>query len=216
MNYPYCRTHKRWFGCPACVIAEVRRDEQEFQRQLQYDIARGYVGTAKGGLAATERIAKLATGGFPGVHKSVHVGERPGGPCPGFSRAMSMMGFSPRWETKYWGRTRCVAKGPAFEVHELEIKMGGFSSKHEHRKWNQFTVMSGTLRVELFAKTNPTGPATGEVELQGGTQFESLEVPTGFVHRFVALTDCHVLEVYWTDQIDPGDIVRYDEGGLNP
>jgi hypothetical protein len=32
-------------------------------------------------------------------------------------------------------------------------------------------------------------------------------------HRFVALEDTKALEVYWTDCLDPTDIVRIDTGG---
>lgn len=180
----HCPKHGRWLGCPKCAVI-------------------------------AERVLFRFTTPPADRHWRIGKGELP----PALTEDVTLVAFdphgphSPAWQTKLWGRTRCVAKGPAFEVHELEIKMGGFSSKHKHRKWNMFLVQSGTLDVEAFHKSNPTGPATDVVTLIGG-QNDRIEVQPDFIHRFRAQSDCRVLEVYWTDQIDPGDIKRYDEGGL--
>jgi quercetin dioxygenase-like cupin family protein len=119
----------------------------------------------------------------------------------------------PEWTEKVWGRTRCVALGPNFEVHELEIKKGGYCSRHQHRKWNRFHVTSGSLRVELFEETEGgccDAPRDDRL-LSPGDQFN---VAPGDWHRFVGLEDSHVLEVYWTVNIDPSDINRADQGGI--
>lgn len=116
---------------------------------------------------------------------------------------------APEWQDKVWGRTKCVFRGQNFEVHELEIKAGGYCSRHRHRKWNRFHVMAGTLEVDLFA--TPDGPAEGRA--LGAGEFFSVAPETW--HRFAAKSDCHVLEVYWTTDISPEDIERFDSGGMN-
>lgn len=115
---------------------------------------------------------------------------------------------APEWTPKVWGRTKCVFIGNNFEVHELEIKAGGYSSRHRHRKWNRFHVMTGRLKVEQF--DTPDSQPDDRI-LNPGDFF--LVAPETW-HRFVALEDCHVLEVYWTTDIDPLDIERFDEGGI--
>ena len=40
------------------------------------------------------------------------------------------------------------------------------------------------------------------------------DVPPGVEHRFEALKNTKALEVYWTNDLDPGDIVRKDTGGM--
>jgi hypothetical protein len=50
-----------------------------------------------------------------------------------------------------------------------------------------------------------------ETHLIAGEEFQ---VSPQLWHRFEAVEKCHVLEVYWTNDIDPLDIERYDEGGV--
>ena len=120
----------------------------------------------------------------------------------------------PEWETKDWGRTKRVFVGTNFEVHELHVVKGGYCSRHQHRKWNAFHVIDGQLKVELF-RENDTGscedsPWVDRI-LEANDEFR---VGPEEWHRFVALTDCHLLEIYWTENIDPQDIVRADVGGV--
>lgn len=74
--------------------------------------------------------------------------------------------------------------------------------------------MEGELKVELFDETD-LGECTeipqDDRVLSVGDQFN---VVPGDWHRFVALSDCRVLEVYWTVDIDSNDIHRADEGGI--
>lgn len=112
----------------------------------------------------------------------------------------------PEWKEKVWGKTKCIVLGTNFEVHELRVVKGGYCSKHRHRKWNLFHVIAGRLRVELFNGDETTGRI-----LSDGDEFR---VPPDVTHRFVAESDCHLLETYWTNNIDPNDIVRDDEGGV--
>ena len=39
------------------------------------------------------------------------------------------------------------------------------------------------------------------------------DVPPMVDHRFIASKDTKALEIYWTDALDPLDIVREDTGG---
>lgn len=116
------------------------------------------------------------------------------------------------WTEKVWGRTRCIAMGPSFEVHELEIKAGGFCSRHRHRKWNLFHVSSGSLEIEVFGHGDECMETPEWVSIHEGN--DQMRVAPGTWHRFRAKTDCLVTEVYWVDQIDPRDIEREDEGGI--
>jgi tellurite resistance-related uncharacterized protein len=121
---------------------------------------------------------------------------------------------APEWEEKAWGATKCLVRGNNFEVHELHAKKGGFSSRHQHRKWNRFHVMAGKLKVEEFtppAESNGRPVFVADRILDQGDFYE---VAPEKIHRFVALEDSHVLEVYWQVAIDPNDIRRFDEGGL--
>ena len=112
---------------------------------------------------------------------------------------------------KVWGNTRCLVRGHGFEVHYLQIKAGGYCSRHKHRsKWNQFFVISGFLRVRFF--------------YQDGTEYHRytlsaggiLCVPPGMLHRFEAVEPTEAIESYWTNPVDPNDIERLDEGGFVP
>lgn len=115
-----------------------------------------------------------------------------------------------QWVSKIWGQTRCLARGHGFEVHELNIRRGGYCSRHKHSaKWNQFFVLSGTLGVRYY---DPTGD---EDEMHNLGRDCSLLVPPGQLHRFEShLSDVHCMEIYWTDPVDPDDIQRLDEGGV--
>jgi quercetin dioxygenase-like cupin family protein len=116
------------------------------------------------------------------------------------------------WSNKIWGRTKAIALAKSFEVHELEVKEGGYCSRHRHRKWNRFHVIEGEIIVEFFGHENkPWSVLQVDRILKSG---DHLEVPPGQWHRFRATEDSHLLEIYWVADIDPGDIERADEGGL--
>jgi mannose-6-phosphate isomerase-like protein (cupin superfamily) len=106
---------------------------------------------------------------------------------------------------KIWGETRCIRRDRAHEVHHASILMGGYSSRHHHRKLNLFYVISGTLEVHRY------DPDEHPVVLTAGMAYT---VESGRAHRFNAITDVELLEIYWMDDLDPEDIVRVDVGGL--
>ena len=108
---------------------------------------------------------------------------------------------------KFWGTSRCFFENEAAEVHYIEAKEGGFCSRHHHRnKWNRFIVLEGTLKVIIYKQDSED-----ETILTEG-MFS--DVPPEVDHRFEAVEDTKALEIYWTDGLDPNDIVRKDVGGL--
>jgi hypothetical protein len=179
-----CDKHDEWFGCRKCDEALTRI------------------------LLAVREDEEVAASPKPS-------------PVRADLKRMSELGLyqpdTAKWQVKVWGATRCVAKGPAFEVWDLMINRGGYCSRHYHRKWNMFLVLHGDLEVQSYAADPATRALTwlGCRKLRGGINGQDiLNVAPGTIHRFVAHTECQVLEVYWTDEIDPADIVRYDEGGM--
>jgi hypothetical protein len=67
-------------------------------------------------------------------------------------------------------------------------------------------VLEGELKVILYKDDGED-----ETILTAG-MFS--DVPPMVDHRFVALKDTKALEIYWTDALDPTDIVREDTGGM--
>lgn len=110
---------------------------------------------------------------------------------------------------KVWGITELIAECAALEFHRLEIRTGGYCSKHRHAtKWNGFFLESGRLLIRTW---------NGELEdvtvLTAG-QFSS--VAPGYFHQFEALEDCVAFELYWS-QYASDDIERVSVGGVrNP
>ena len=119
-------------------------------------------------------------------------------------------------EAKVWGLTVPLAILPTSEVHLLHISAGGYSSIHKHKKWNRFCVLKGCLRVELFSVVGSVTPWRTEYSDLDAERTPIYDVTPGRWHRFRAQTECAVIEVYWMDQIDSGDIVRITEGGMEP
>lgn len=120
---------------------------------------------------------------------------------------------------KIWGNTSEVAAHPGFQVHFLRINAGTYCSRHCHEhKWNIFYVTRGVVSVRTYP--GPKGPEDStkidvitEVDLHPG---ESLIVPPGVWHRFVAYVDSEMIEVYSTPAVREDDIERFDVGGVIP
>ena len=108
---------------------------------------------------------------------------------------------------KFWGSTRCLFVNESCEMHCFEANKDGYCSKHYHEnKWNRFVVLSGRLKVIIFKDSGQD-----ETILTAG-MFS--DVPPKVDHKFEALEDTTALEIYWTDGLDPSDIVRKDSGGM--
>ena len=119
----------------------------------------------------------------------------------------------PEWEIKCWGRTRLVIRHGPFEVHELEIKEGGYCSTHRHRKINRFHVMSGSIDVDIFDDDDTGAPATERCDGRRLNPGDFFQVRPQVWHRFVGIEEAHILEVYWVD-VDAEDIERSNVGGM--
>lgn len=111
---------------------------------------------------------------------------------------------------KVWGQTQSLFYNPTCEVHLLAGKKGGYCSKHHHvNKWNRFFVISGQIKVTIYREETS---GYEDVIIVGAGQFT--DVKPGLKHRFEVLEDCQCIEIYWTNDLDPVDIVREDNGGI--
>jgi mannose-6-phosphate isomerase-like protein (cupin superfamily) len=107
---------------------------------------------------------------------------------------------------KIWGETNEFFSTANVSVHALTIKAGGYSSAHEHRaKSNLFYVVSGRIRIII-----ERGAGFDITTLKAG---DSTTVEAGVYHRFFALENSEVIEIYETSLKGP-DISRKDSGGI--
>jgi len=111
---------------------------------------------------------------------------------------------------KVWGRTTLIFRTANVEVHYLEIKAGGYCSKHRHVKGksNLFHIISGRLVVRVW-------DATGE-KLIDSTVLDPGQITVVaplLWHQFEAVKPTRCYEIYET-RVDPGDIERVSEGGI--
>lgn len=110
---------------------------------------------------------------------------------------------------KVWGVAHHLFENPNTEVHYIQAKKGGYSSRHHHvTKHNKFFVISGRLKITIFQNS---ADISNETILSEG---ESIDIPPVLDHKFEAMEDTQAIEVYWGDQLEKEDIVRKDEGGL--
>lgn len=108
---------------------------------------------------------------------------------------------------KIWGKTATICAGPNFELHRIEIKAGGYCSKHRHAtKSNGFFCESGSLEIT-------TWKPSGTVDVTHLNAGDFTVAPPGEYHQFHAPVDCTAFEIYWT-ALDPLDIDRENTGGL--
>lgn len=110
-------------------------------------------------------------------------------------------------EGKVWGRTTEVARTETASVHYLEILAGGYSSKHRHRiKKNKFHVTHGAVKVSAWRSRK----TADETILRAG---DALEIEPGIWHKFEALEESQMIEVY-TTALESPDIERAGTGGI--
>lgn len=108
---------------------------------------------------------------------------------------------------KVWGFTEALFARNNVEVHRIFVSDGGFCSKHKHdHKWNLFYVERGTLYIEVWKKDYALCDTT---ILSAG---QMAAVAPGEFHRFRALSDTVVYEIYWVE-LDAEDIKRENIGG---
>ena len=112
---------------------------------------------------------------------------------------------------KAWGAMRTIYRDSRHEVVQFSAVEGGYSSLHRHRhKDNTFAVVRGCLSLLILdADDSPRQVLV----VDGGIY----TVPAPLRHRFVSLGSTTGYEVYAAvpgHAIDPGDIIRADQGGL--
>lgn len=120
--------------------------------------------------------------------------------------------ITPEVEKKAWGLTRCTHLSDNTLVFHASVVAGGYCSEHYHMfRYNDFYVLSGTLLVIVFDKSD--GQVSTEYALEAG---QRMTVPPGIWHYFLAVTPVELLETYWLDaaKIAPDDIVRRSIGGV--
>jgi len=109
---------------------------------------------------------------------------------------------------KVWGLTEELLANGVLEFHRIEVKAGGFCSKHKHRfKWNGFFVESGSLQIRVYKEA---------YDLEDDTvlnEGDFMQVPPGEYHEFRALEDTVAFELYWAE-FNHQDIVRENHGGV--
>lgn len=116
---------------------------------------------------------------------------------------------------KVWGETQPLFNKNNVETHLIQVKKGGFCSKHKHsHKYNQFIVIKGKLKVSIWKDYKNTFGHSEILEdisiIQSG---QSCIVSPGDYHRFEALEDTQALEIYWVN-LKEEDITRVDCGGI--
>ena len=111
---------------------------------------------------------------------------------------------------KAWGTTMKIFETVNVQAHYIEIKAGGFCSKHRHPKGktNLFHVITGKLLIRVWDEEG--------VKLLDSTVLTDGQISTVgplLAHQFEALEDTRCYEIYQTI-IDEDDIERFNEGGL--
>lgn len=109
---------------------------------------------------------------------------------------------------KVWGSTCQVMANHACEFHRIEVRKGGFCSKHIHRhKFNGFFVESGELKVSVVKLSQGL---TDKTVLGPG---DFMVVAPGDEHWFEADGPVVAFELYWAPVLDGSDITRKSSGG---
>jgi len=97
---------------------------------------------------------------------------------------------------KDWGKDFFIFSNNSTIVRRLEIKKDGkstFGRFHKHLfKYNRFFVEKGLLKV-LVTKNN----IEKEYIIGDGQDYRKVDIFPGMKHRFEALEDSIVYEIYW-------------------
>jgi len=107
---------------------------------------------------------------------------------------------------KCWGTTQSLFELNGVEVNRLITLNAGFSSEHIHnQKWSRFFVISGKIQVIIFREDS----AKDVTILTSGM---CTDVPPSVWHKFQAIEDSDVIEIYWVI-LEKSDIERRTIGG---
>jgi len=117
---------------------------------------------------------------------------------------------------KSWGIRTPLLEHDTVRIDHAHIRKGGHCSKHYHEtQSNLFYVVYGKLQVDLFRM----GDGAGEFYCYYSRTLElgdSMEVPRGVWHKFRALEETDMIEIY-RSPCSESDIQRdpFDKGGLD-
>jgi len=107
---------------------------------------------------------------------------------------------------KIWGETELILANSSCEFHRIDYKKGGVCSKHKHEwKWNGFYVVSGQMKISVWATDYDLIDET----ILGPGDFTA--VKPGAYHTFEGLEDGVAFELYWAN-FSHNDIVRENTG----
>lgn len=107
---------------------------------------------------------------------------------------------------KIWGETCEIFSRNNVSIHRIIINKGSSCSKHKHNcKYNLFFVESGKIKIQEW-KTDYN--LVDETILSDG---ESCLVPPGNYHKFTALENSVVYEIYYAELLN-NDIIRESVG----
>jgi len=107
------------------------------------------------------------------------------------------------------GANPIYLRGPVNELHHISAKKGGYCSKHSHKKYNLFYVLSGQLKISIWLDEEAKEPM--DITILGPEEVSA--IPPELPHRFEALEDTECIELYYVLLEDP-DIKRFDQGGM--
>lgn len=112
------------------------------------------------------------------------------------------------YHDKVWGKTAEIMHNKEISLHHLHFMAGGRCSIHYHKhRRNEFYVTKGKVLIETWCKNGGS-----HTVVSPGERFS---VDIGFKHRFSALSDGEMYEIYYPVygmECLRDDIVRLKEG----
>jgi quercetin dioxygenase-like cupin family protein len=133
----------------------------------------------------------------------------------------------PGAEDKPWGWNLCLGtdrdrSADGFNLRAIMrrvlagIRAGGYSSIHRH-DWqsNAFHLLEGRLLVSTYAESLGLPILDERFELRAG---DSVVISPRRLHKFLALTDCRLVEVYVAvagHEAKAEDIIRFTDNGVD-
>lgn len=119
-------------------------------------------------------------------------------------------------EQKIWGTANHVLYSDDIGISYLTVEKLTRCSIHYHsERWNAFQVTEGKIRVHTF---DHLGGYSGDFADKDRWHYTDLgeggyiKVEPKILHCFEVLETGKVVEVYWGNKVDFGDITRFDVG----
>lgn len=119
-------------------------------------------------------------------------------------------------EYKSWGFKYSVYNSSSFQVDICCIRKGGYSSIHHHDyRWNKFLILNGVLEIYIYPRQQLLDNISEPIRYVIGDKQKTRKfiIKPKVIHKFHALTDVKLLEVY-NSVCSEKDIIRQDQGGI--